>query len=141
MKKQNHDKKNKLPFAGFVILMVAVLASCASTGKMSLFQMNDLLARAGFQLHNADTPKKLDFLKSLPQNKLLHKSYNGKMFYFYADDSSCQCMYVGNEAAYQRLRQAVKGRQMIEDILTTSNQPLENIDMDHNDPLNAEGRL
>jgi hypothetical protein len=126
------------------MLIVAFLMGCAGTGKMSPFQMDEMLVRAGFQLHTADTPKKLDFLKSLPQNELVHKTYNEKMFYFYVDGSSCQCLYVGNEQAYQRFRQSVKEEQMDERIATTSNQAgyeMENIDIDPNNPLNIEGHL
>jgi hypothetical protein len=106
--------------------------------------MEEMLVRAGFQLHTAETPKKLDFLKSLPQNELVHKTCNEKMFYFYADGSSCQCMYVGDEQAYLRLRQLVKEEQMDEKIATTSNQAryeMENIDIDPNNPFNIEGHL
>lgn len=144
MKKQIEGKKNKLTSIGFVMLIFAFLIGCAGTGKMSPFQMDEMLVRAGFKLHTADTPKKLDFLKSLPQNELVHKTYNEKMFYFYVDGSSCQCLYVGDEQAYQRFKQSVKEEQMDERIATTSNQAryeMENIDIDPNNPLNIEGRL
>jgi hypothetical protein len=142
MKKELKVKKNKVTPAGFVMMIVAVFIGCASTGKMSPLQMDELLVRAGFQLHKADTPKKLDFLKSLPQNELVHKTYNEKMYYFYADGSSCQCVYVGDEQAYQRFRQSVEEEQMDERIATTSNQAgyaMENINIDPTNPLNAEG--
>jgi hypothetical protein len=144
MKKQIEGKKNKLTSIGFVMLIVAVFMGCAGTGKISSFQMDKMLVRAGFQLHTADTPKKLDFLKSLPQNELVHKTYNEKMFYFYMDGASCQCVYVGDEQAYQRFKQSVKEEQMDESVATTSNQAryeMENIDIDPNNPLNVEGRL
>ena len=144
MKKQLKGKKNIVIFTGIIMLIVAVLMGCAGTGKISSFQMDEMLVRAGFQLHTADTPKKLNFLKSLPQNELVHKTYNEKMFYFYVDGSSCQCVYVGDEQAYQRFRQSLKEEQMDERIATTSNQAgyeMENIDIDPNNPLNIEGRL
>jgi hypothetical protein len=144
MKKQLKGKKNKLTSTGFVMLIFAFLIGCAGTGKMTPFQMDEMLVRAGFQLHTADTPKKLDFLKSLPQNELVHKTYNEKMFYFYMDGASCQCVYVGDEQAYQRFKQSVKEEQMDERVATTSNQAryeMENIDIDPNNPLNVEGRL
>ena len=144
MKKQLKGKKNKLTSTGFVMLIFAFLIGCAGTGKMTPFQMDEMLVRAGFQLHTADTPKKLDFLKSLPQNELVHKTYNEKMFYFYMDGASCQCVYVGDEQAYQRFKQSVKEEQMDESVATTSNQAryeMENIDIDPNNPLNVEGRL
>ena len=141
MKKQ----LKKATSTGFVMLIFVILmGGCAGTGKMSPFQMDEMLVRAGFQLHTADTAKKLDFLKSLPQNELVHKTYNEKVSYFYVDGSSCKCMYVGDEKAYQRFRQSVKEEQMDEKIETTSNQAQDkmgNIDIDPNNPLNVEGRL
>jgi len=144
MKKQLKGNKNKVIFLGFVMLILVFLMGCAGTGKLSPFQMDEMLVRAGFQLHTADTAKKLDFLKSLPQNELVHKTYNEKVSYFYVDGASCQCMYVGDEQAYQRFRQAVKEEQMDEIVETTSHQAqdkMENIDIDPNNPLNLEGHL
>jgi len=144
MKKQLNGKKNKVASTGLVMLIFVFLAGCAGSGKMSPFQMDEMLVRAGFQLHTADTPKKLDFLKSLPQNELVYKMYNEKMFYFYVDGYSCQCMYVGDEQAYLRFRQLVKEEKMDERIATTSDQArheMDNIDIDPNNPLNVEGRL
>ena len=126
------------------MLIVAFLMGCAGTGKISPFQMDEMLVRAGFQMHTADTPKKLDFIKSLPQNELVHKTYNEKVSYFYVDGSSCQCMYVGDEQAYQRFKQSVKEEQMDEKIETTSRQAQEemgNIDIDPNNPFNIEDHL
>ena len=144
MKKQLKDKKNKVLSTGFIMLIFVFLMGCAGTGKMFPFQMEEMLVRAGFQLHTADTPKKLDFLKSLPQNELVHKTYDEKMFYYYAAESSCQCVYVGDEQAYLRFRQLVKEEQMDERIDTTSTHArdkMENIDIDPNNPLNIEGHL
>jgi hypothetical protein len=144
MKKQLNGNKNKVTSTGFVMLIFVFLMGCASTGKLSPFQMDEMLVRAGFQLHTADTAKKLEFLKSLPKNELVHKTYNEKESYFYVDVSSCKCMYVGDEQAYQRFRQSVKEEQMDEKIETTSHQAqdkMENIDIDSNNPLNLEGHL
>ena len=144
MKKLLKDNKNKVIYLGFVMLIPVFLMGCAGTGKLSPFQMDEMLVRAGFQLHTADTAKQLDFLKSLPQNELVHKTYNEKVSYFYVDGSSCQCMYVGDEQAYQRFRQAVKEEQMDEIVETTSHQAQDkmgNIDIDPNNPLNLEGHL
>jgi len=144
MKKQLNGNKNKVISTGFVMLVFVFLLGCAGTGKLSPFQMDEMLVRAGFQLHTADTAKKLDFLKSLPQNELIHKTYNEKVSYFYVDGSSCKCMYVGDEQAYQRFRQLAKEEQMDEKVETTSHQAQDkmgNIDMDPNNPLNIEGHL
>jgi hypothetical protein len=144
MKKQLKSMKNKVISIRFGMLIFVFLMGCAGIDKMSPFQMDEMLVRAGFQMHTADTPKKLDFLKSLPQNRLVHKMCNKKMFYFYMDGSSCHCMYVGDEQAYQRLRQLLKEEKMDERVATTSNQAHEemgNIDIDPNNPFNIEEHL
>lgn len=144
MKKQLKSMKNKVISIRFGMLIFVFLMGCAGIDKMSPFQMDEMLVRAGFQMHTADTPKKLDFLKSLPQNELVHKTYNEKVSYFYVDGSSCQCMHVGDEQAYQRFRQLVKEEQMDEKIETTSHQAQDrmgNIDIDPNNPLDIEGHL
>jgi hypothetical protein len=144
MKKQHKDKKNKLTSAGFFILAFTFFMGCAGTGEMSAFQFNEMLVRSGFQLRTADTPKKLDFLKSLPKNKFLHKMYKDKMFYFYVNDASCQCMYVGDEQAYLRFKQSVKENQMNERIDTTSSeaqQEMESFPFDANSPFNTKDHL
>jgi len=127
-----------------VMLIFGFLISCAGTGKLPPFQMEKMLVAAGFQFHIADTPKKLEFLKSLPQNKLVYKMFNEKKYYYYVDGSSCRCMYVGDGQAYMRFRQAVKEEQMDEKIATTINQSQEEmggIDIDPNNPLDVEGHL
>jgi hypothetical protein len=145
MKKQLKRMKYILACPGFAMLIFAFLMSCAGTGKMSPFHMDEILVDAGFQLHKADTPKKLSQLKSLPQNKLVHKMYNKKKFYFFVDGTSCKCMYVGDEKAYLRFKQLVKEKQMDERIDTTSRQTreeeMENFPVDPDNPFNIEGHL
>jgi hypothetical protein len=144
MKKQHKDKRNKLILAGFLMLGFAFLSGCAGMGKMSAFQIDEMLARSGFQLHTADTPKKLAFLDSLPKNKFLHKMYKEKMYYFYANDPYCHCMYVGDQQAYLRFKESVKVHKMNERIDTTSSeapQELETMPLDANNPFNFEGHL
>jgi hypothetical protein len=154
MKKQLKDKKIKVRSTGFVMMIVIFLMACAGTGKMSPLQMAEMLVRAGFQLHTADTPKKLAFLKTLPQKELVHKTLpqkelvhktcNGEKFYFYVDGYSCHCMYVGDEQAYLRFRRLVKQEKMDERISTTSRQvpdEMRNFPIDPTNPLDIESHL
>ena len=64
--------------------------------------MERLLAASGFQMRLADTPQKLDHLKSMTQRKLVLHQHDDKIYYVYADATSCKCLYVGNEKAYDR---------------------------------------
>ena len=120
MIKQLKNKRNKTTSIVFVMLLFALIFGCARTQKMSPLQMDELLVRAGFELRTADTPNKLNFIKSLPLKKVVAKKQNGKLNYLYVvDTSSCKCMYVGNGQNYQRLRQMIKDHQMEEKVATT----------------------
>jgi hypothetical protein len=145
MKKQLKRMKNILALPVFAMLIFTFLMGCAGTAKMSPFHMDEILVVAGFKLHKADTPKKLSWLRSLPQNELVHKMYNKKKFYFFVDGTSCKCMYVGDEKAYLRFKQLVKEKQMDERIDTTSRQTreeeMENFPVDPDNPFNIEGHL
>ncbi|MGJ0506059.1 MAG: hypothetical protein ACR652_02775 [Methylocystis sp.] len=78
------------------------LSSCASIGAQDT---ENMLAAAQFTMKPADTPAKLANLKAMQQYKLVPHVKNGKNFYVYADAAGCQCVYVGNDAAYQNYQQ------------------------------------
>lgn len=82
--------------------LVLTLSACASIGAQDT---ENTLAAAGFSMKSADTPAKLVNLKTMPQNKVFAQTQKGKTFYVYADAAQCQCLYVGNEAAYQSYQQ------------------------------------
>ncbi len=78
------------------------LSACASIGAQDT---ENMLAAAQFNMKVADTPAKLANLKAMPQNRVVLHMKNGKNFYVYADAAGCQCVYVGNEAAFQNYQQ------------------------------------
>jgi hypothetical protein len=120
MIKQLKNKRNNTTSIVFVMLLFALIFGCAGTRKMSPIQMDELLVRAGFELRTADTPNKLNFIKSLPLKKVVAKKQNEKLHYLYVvDTSSCKCMYVGDGQDYQRLHQMIKEHQMEEKMATT----------------------
>lgn len=82
--------------------LVLTLSACASIGAQDT---ENMLAAAGFSMKNADTPAKLANLKTMPQNKVFVQTQKGKNYYVYADAAQCQCLYVGNETAYQNYQQ------------------------------------
>ncbi len=84
------------------------LLGCSATSpKEKAFDMEELLVSAGFTYKVADTDKKIEKLKSMSQRKLLRHARQDKVTYLYADFESCKCVYMGDEAAYQRLRRLV----------------------------------
>jgi hypothetical protein len=67
----------------------------------------DLLAAAGFSLVPANTPQRQASLSTLPPHKFVHQIRNNLVVFTYADPTICDCLYVGNQAAYDRYRQDV----------------------------------
>ena len=51
-------------------------------------------------------------MQTLTQRKIISHQRGGKVYYVYADALACKCMYIGNEAAYQRYQQLLVERQI-----------------------------
>ena len=84
---------------------VFYLLGCAMTSsKDKAFDEEKLLVSADFTYKVADTAAKLEKLNRLPQRKLLRHVRQDKVTYLYVDVAACKCVYMGDEAAFQRLR-------------------------------------
>ena len=105
----------QLAMAMLALVLVFALAGCAVVKEVKKNEAADreqLLAAAGFRVKLADTPKKLTHLQTLPQRKLFTKERKGKVYYLYADALNCKCLYVGNQAAYDRFQQLQAEKQI-----------------------------
>jgi len=81
------------------------LLGCAMMGsKDKAFDEEKLLVSADFSYKVADTAAELEKLNRLPQRKMLRHVRQGKVTYLYVDVAACKCVYMGDEAAFQRLR-------------------------------------
>ena len=79
-----------------IVALGVVLVGCAE-------ETEQLLSAAGFEAKVADTPEKLAHLQTLTQQKLVRHTKDGKNYYVYAD-AKRQCLFMGDEAAYERFR-------------------------------------
>ena len=62
-----------------------------------------LLKAAGFTRRDANTPEKVTHLESLtPYRIRYHVNPKGIVRYHFADPDFCHCVYVGDEASYQK---------------------------------------
>ena len=61
---------------------------------------NNLFTAAGFVVKYATTSEKRAILRSLPPDKLVTRTRDGKLYYVYADAARCDCAYVGTPQAY-----------------------------------------
>ncbi|MBW9117966.1 hypothetical protein JNB88_30575 [Rhizobium cauense] len=94
-----------------------VLAACQTTTG-SIESREDSLAAAGFVVRPANTPQREAMLKRLPPNKFLERARGSTINYVYADPVNCNCLYIGNQNAYDRyrrtqLQQRIANRQLL----------------------------
>ncbi len=112
-----------------LIAFTLTLAACAAIQNRDAIEMERLLAGSGFQMRLADTPQKLDHLKSMTQRKLVLHHHNDKIYYVYADATSCKCLYVGSEKAYDRYQKLALQKKIADEQRTAA-------EMNENAPMN-----
>jgi hypothetical protein len=99
----------------FLFALVPLLGSCAAIQNQNAMDMERMLAASGFKMKLADTPQKMAALEGLPQRKLVPQQHDGKLYFYYADATSCKCMYVGSEKSYQQFQKLATQRKMAQD--------------------------
>ncbi len=83
-------------------VMAGLFSACAAIEKSDATDTERTLAAAGFKMRFADTPEKLENAQRMTQRKLVPHMKDGQTYYAYADATFCKCVYVGDEAVYQR---------------------------------------
>jgi hypothetical protein len=73
----------------------------------------DLLAAAGFTAQPANTPQRLDSLGALPANKFVPKPHGDAIEYIYADPIVCNCLYIGDQTAFNAYKKEVFTRNIV----------------------------
>jgi hypothetical protein len=91
---------------------VLSLGGCATIEGEQATDTERMLAAAGFEQKLADTPEKKAHLQTLSQLKLTPHKEGDQPRFVYADATYCQCLYVGDEPAYQRYKQLARQSSM-----------------------------
>jgi hypothetical protein len=104
-------RQGSLHLAAAAALAVVALVLQGCTVPQNVARREALMIKAGFQVRRADTPERLAHLKTLTPLKLVRHDRDGTPHYVYADPDGCQCVYVGNEAAYQQYRKLAQASQ------------------------------
>jgi len=103
------------------VVLIVVLAGCAAMRQERARDKENMLAAAGFQMKPADTPKRVAHLQMLTPLKLLpYTRTDGKLLYVYADPKGCNCLYVGDETAYQRYRALEQQQKVAQEQMVTA---------------------
>ena len=101
-----------------LVAAAAMLSSCVS--RQVMLNHEDLLAAAGFAIRPADTPARQAALRALPANRFVQQVRGDQTVYLYADPLVCNCLYIGDRAAYGRYRQEALQRQIASDRLVAA---------------------
>ena len=88
-------RKALLVFAASILIGVA-----ASAQERAGMKLED----SGFKMKEANTPQKMERLKSLPARKFVRRTRNGVAYFIYADPDYCKCAYIGNQQAMDNFR-------------------------------------
>jgi hypothetical protein len=96
-----------------------LIAACQSLqGRIS--EKEDLLAAAGFDVKPANTPKREAELKSLPPGKFVSRAKDDHVEYLYADPVVCNCLYIGDQTAFNKYKSEVFQRQLADEQQVTA---------------------
>ncbi|MCL5043947.1 MAG: hypothetical protein M1336_01505 [Deltaproteobacteria bacterium] len=93
-----------LALAGWALQGCSTMSSIGGpTPQQRRQNVETLLAAAGFRSLSAETSQQRQHLGNLPSGSLYYYTdSHGAQHYWFADPTYCQCMFYGDEAAYQR---------------------------------------
>ncbi len=94
--------------------LVAIAAGCAETPVERAQRIEPMLAAAGFHMHPADNPARDAELKDVTPLKLRFYPHDGKLHYWFADPVYCDCLYIGDEAAYDAYQRIKLQQRMVQ---------------------------
>jgi hypothetical protein len=98
-----------------VPIIVLTLGGCAAMQRQEAKSTEDLLVAAGFRPKVADTPAKVEHLKTMTPLKITTRVKDGQTIYSYADPVNCKCVYVGGPKEYQEYKRLEVEQRIAED--------------------------
>jgi hypothetical protein len=101
------------PFCLIACISVAVAISGCETLGQRVKDKEDLLAAAGFSVQIANTLQRVASLRALPANKFIPEAKGGGLRYLYADPVVCNCLYVGDQSAFNAYKKEVFTRNIV----------------------------
>ncbi len=108
------------PAIAFAALAACLAATACATPQQRAMDRENLLSAAGFTVLPANTPERVASLRDLSANRVVQRIRGGTVRYVYADPLVCGCLYVGDQAAYNRYRQEAFQRQLADEQALTA---------------------
>ena len=103
--------KRRATASAVILGMCFAVSACAS----QVQNKEDLLAAAGFTVVPANTPERQASLKAMPPHQFVQQVRNNQIVFAYADPTVCDCLYIGNQAAYDRFRHEMFVRNIVKE--------------------------
>jgi hypothetical protein len=101
------------PLLAVACISVCVALSGCETLGQRVKDKEDLLSAAGFTVQLANTPQRVASLHALPANKFIPKTKGSGLTYIYADPVVCNCLYVGDQTAFNAYKKEVFTRNIV----------------------------
>jgi hypothetical protein len=111
--------------AGLFVTALAALSGCATLRGQDAVSTEQLLATAGFQKRNADSPEQARSLASMPPFRLVARGVGLDVAYTYADPVSCHCLYIGGPQQYVEYQRLATEREIAEGELWAENDEMD----------------
>ena len=111
--------------AGVFVTALTALAGCATLRGQDAVSTEQLLATAGFQKRNADSPEQARSLASMPPFRFVVRGVGRDVAYTYADPVSCHCLYIGGPQQYVEYQRLATEREIAEGELWAENDGMD----------------
>lgn len=111
-----------------ILAMAATLLAGCETEREMVTGRENMLIAAGFTARPADTPQRQTELKTLAPHKFAYQQRSGKTVYVYPDPTVCDCLYIGDEQAYQKYHQLALQKQIADEQLQAAQMNQQNFD-------------
>ncbi|HTW38396.1 MAG TPA: hypothetical protein VMD49_07500 [Steroidobacteraceae bacterium] len=105
----------KAPIVLTAAVSAALLIAACATVQSRVASQEDLLAAAGFDVKPANTAEREAELKRLPADKFVTRAKGDHFEYVYADPVVCNCLYVGNQSAFDAYKREVFQRHIADE--------------------------
>ena len=104
-----HSRKRTIQLLRLAPLLA--LAACQSP-QQQVAQREDNLAAAGFTIRPANTPERQEMLNRLPPHHFVQRGSGDNITFVYSDPLVCDCLYIGDQAAYNRYQAYVQQKNL-----------------------------
>ena len=107
-------KEGRIGLATMSLVAVALSLGACVSPQERVERKEDDLAAAGFVVRPANTPQRQAMLKRLKPHRFFTSVQGNNVAFVYSDPTVCNCLYVGDQAAYDRYRYAAQEKKLVD---------------------------